>query len=52
LLTVPAVAVPLQIDRAPEAVLQRRPCPPRGAELAIRACVRMIERYVIGIEAG
>jgi hypothetical protein len=42
--------VPLQIDRAPEAVLQRRP--PHGAEVAIRACVRMIERYVIGIEAS
>ena len=50
LLTVPAVAMPLQIDRAPEAVLQRRP--PYDAELAIRACVRMIERYVIGIEAS
>jgi len=42
--------MPLQIDRAAEAVLQR--CPPRGAELAIRACMRMIERYVIGIEAS
>jgi len=42
--------VPLQIDRAPEAVLQRRP--PHGAEVAIRACVRMVERYVIGIEAS
>jgi len=42
--------VPLQIDRAPEAVLPRRS--PRGAELAIGSCVRMIERYVIGIEAS
>jgi len=42
--------VPLQIDRAPETVLQQRP--PRGAEVAIRACVRMIERYIIGIEAS
>jgi len=48
--TVPAVAVPLQIDRAPEAVLHRRP--PHGAERTSRACVRMIERYVIGIEAS
>jgi ABC-type nitrate/sulfonate/bicarbonate transport system substrate-binding protein len=47
LLTVAAVAVPLEVHRAPEPMLHRRPA--RDAERAARALVRMVERYVIGV---